>query len=239
METASILGKNVTVLAEQDGLIVLNKPAGIRSHPNKPGVDSNALIRLPYDKAAEAFIDRASGYILHLLNRLDAPTSGLILLSTDAKLAATIRAGFEEREIHKTYLAWVSGFVRLKQARWQDRLETKPSENGVRTRKSPSGQICVCVADTLKNVQKPTALTLLELKPETGRTHQLRVQTALRNMPIVGDATYGDFRLNKLISTQTKQNRLMLHAWKMHLSYVHNGKNRTLQIECPVPGDFL
>jgi 23S rRNA-/tRNA-specific pseudouridylate synthase len=80
------LGPGVRVVRREGPLLALDKPEGVRSHPNEPGVvDVLALLAAPYDLDGEFY--RLDGMEIHLLNRLDAPTSGLILISLDAAVA--------------------------------------------------------------------------------------------------------------------------------------------------------
>ena len=100
------LGRNVEVIAHHPaGLIALQKPEGALSHPNRKGKNAESLLRTSYDLDLQAFTwsdPSGAEQQLHLLHRLDSPTSGVILLSLNPDLAETIRALFAERKVRKT-----------------------------------------------------------------------------------------------------------------------------------------
>lgn len=211
------LGPGVQILAQRDGLLALDKPAGLKSHPNTSGaVDAKALLRASYDLEAECYTCD-SGRVW-LVNRLDAPTSGVLLAATDAVAADEAKTLFAERQVEKVYLAWVKGRLG-KGGRWRDRLQTANSGPGART-VAGAGDLAETDVEPVGATDfGGVPLTLLELRPLTGRTHQLRVQCAQRRLPIVGDATYGDFGFNRNFAKQTGRKRLYLHAWKVSLRF--------------------
>ncbi|KAF0093872.1 MAG: pseudouridine synthase [Puniceicoccaceae bacterium 5H] len=216
------------------GLLALEKAAGLRSHPNRGGVvDDGALLALPYDEAAEAYVDGSTRY--YLLNRLDAPTSGLILLATDAKVAAEVKERFAGHDVEKTYLAVVKGRLSRPQERWSDKLLTQTRRGQLRTVTSGRGEPALCEAKQLQQTRSQPLLSLLELHPHTGRTHQLRVQCASRYLPIVGDATYGDFRYNRAFAKKHGEKRLLLHAAAVKLSFQAGGKTHRFEAQCETP----
>ncbi|MDR1458152.1 MAG: hypothetical protein LBI37_01345, partial [Puniceicoccales bacterium] len=97
------------------------------------------------------------------------------------------------------------------------------TNNRLRLKKAP-GEKCLTDYKILKtiNLQNIT-LALLALKPITGRTHQLRAQCALHNLPILGDKTYGDFNLNRLFA-KSNQSRMFLHSESLEIAYNLQGK---------------
>lgn len=220
-------------------LFALNKPEGVKSHPNKPGIDKNSLLHAPYDLKKECYLCQLSDSELvevYLLNRLDSPTSGVILLCLDLKLAAEIRQLFKNHKIHKTYLAIVKNIPRVPHSTWRNRLSSEKREEKVRTQKGGDR-----VAETkfqLVAQNKLLSLSLLRLTPITGFTHQLRVQGALHKHPILGDKTYGDFPFNKEIQKISSSKRLFLHSSEINLSYNHLGKEFHFNAQSKTPNDF-
>ena len=81
-------------------------------------------------------------------------------------------------------------------------------------------------------------LSLIELKPKTGRTHQLRVQCASRNVPILGDATYGDFRFNRQMAATLGSRRLFLHAFSVSFNYRASDVSRLFEAKAELPEPF-
>ena len=234
------LGAGVTfVQSDRNGLIALNKPAGVRSHPNNDGADPGALLVVDYESEAEAYHWRdANGKLrkLYLLNRLDAPTSGLILLAANPECAEAVRSAFKDHTVEKTYLARVFGNPHPPKGRWDDRLRTQRTREGLRSQLG-SGPPARTRYQTLASAANNHLVTnLLALHPETGRTHQLRVQCQGHGVPIVGDQTYGDFVRNRqFFSTADISARLLLHAWRIRVPYTLKGERFTFAAEAVPP----
>jgi len=231
------LAEGAELLCRSQGLVAIGKPPGLRSHPNEGGrSDKGALIAAPYDIGRECYILPGGGR-LHLLHRLDAPTSGVILLTLDEVLAARVRGLFARHQVRKTYEALVFGDVRRAAGRWSDKLLTVRSRDGARTQPSPRGQPALVTARCLAfGSLDGLPVSLLSLEPETGLTHQLRVQCAKRNFPIVGDATYGNFAWNRRVAKALGTGRLFLHAAAIRIED-QNGPLR-FEAKCPAPEIF-
>jgi 23S rRNA-/tRNA-specific pseudouridylate synthase len=90
----------------------------------------------------------------------------------------------------------------------------------------------------LRAVRGPQPLALLELKPHTGRTHQLRVQCAKRQLPIIGDQTYGDFRKNREFAKAAKTKRLFLHSLETLVRYQWAGRVWRFAAKAALPAEF-
>ncbi|MFP4282082.1 MAG: pseudouridine synthase family protein [Opitutales bacterium] len=230
------LGPGVRLLTSHPaGLWALEKAAGVRSHPNDDRPDPRALLTVAYDRKAQCY--RAGERAWYLLHRLDAPTSGVILLADNAALAELARAAFAARAVEKTYLAVVQGKAPRREDFWKDRLQTERGRGGARTR-TGGGEVALCAMKSLRLSRGQPLLSLLELSPKTGRTHQLRTQCAARQLPIVGDATYGDFRFNRDFAARTGEKRLFLHAHRVILPFEHAGRRVTFRAESPLPATF-
>ncbi len=197
------------------GLVAIDKPAGVRSHPNGSAPDSRAVFSLPYNPELEAY-DSPEGEGIHLLHRLDSPTSGLILFATRRDVAKAVRTAFADHTVAKTYYALVRGRPTRDKEIWRDRLTVK-RHRGVLRAETGSGDPAETEVELVGTIQGPPLLSLLRLRPSTGRTHQLRVQCAARRLPIVGDATYGDFRFNRNYAKQQGEKRMFLHAASIDL----------------------
>jgi 23S rRNA-/tRNA-specific pseudouridylate synthase len=119
---------------------------------------------------------------------------------------------FRDNQVKKKYYAIVKGILPGKETIWEDRLETKKGSS-LRTIRSQRGVSSKTMVKVIRTSRKlPIPVTLVEMQPLTGRTHQLRVQSALRNCPILGDKTYGDFKFNRLMEKVLRIDRLCLHA---------------------------
>jgi tRNA pseudouridine65 synthase len=235
------LGNGVKLLArDPNGLAALSKPAGVLSHPNVAGDAPRALLRARYDLAAECyewFAGVGAPRRLWLLNRLDSATSGVILVAADGAVAAAVQAGFKRQEVRKVYQALVFGVPREPVQTWRDRLAIEKS--GQRIRSSGGGNVLAESRMRLVRAGRgEPRLALLRLEPHTGRSHQLRVQCAQRRLPIVGDQTYGEFRLNREFAKRARTKRLFLHSLETSFSYEFGGVNRNFTATAPLPPEF-
>jgi 23S rRNA-/tRNA-specific pseudouridylate synthase len=226
-----------------NGLGALSKPAGVLSHPNERGKDrGRALLDAEYDLEAECFVwaDAASGAErrLWLLNRLDSATSGVILVAADGKLADDVKAQFQRKAVAKTYVALVFGTPRVLREVWRDRLAVERKGGVVRSGTAGGHIPAESECRVLRAVRGPQPLALLELKPHTGRTHQLRVQCAKRQLPIVGDQTYGDFRRNREFAKSTRTKRLFLHSLETLVRYQWAGRQWNFSARAALPVEF-
>lgn len=222
------------IIYEDKWLFAVNKPAGLRVHSSGKFVHANLIYHLrhlhqpPYPEA-------------NLVNRLDADTSGLVLLARDKVVLGQLMRQFAERQVVKEYLAVVTGrpcpangIINLpigpvKDARVPrfgiNSLEGKPAVTHYRTIRHLSGHF-----------------TLLELKPETGRTHQLRVHLAAIGHPIAGDALYTmndnnylDWRLNP--GTLTSLQGQALHSHQ--LQFFHPVEQTVCTLTAPLAPDIV
>jgi len=229
------------------GLFAVEKPAGVLAHPNssEKKEKETVLIDSNYSMAEEAFhIRDGKGGVkkIYLLNRLDSPTSGVLLLCLDEKLADAVKELFAESKVSKKYAAIVKGRgLRSPRGTWQDSLVKSSGPGGsVRSSaKSNGGSQAITVYHWVRAAQNNLPLSLLQLEPRTGRTHQLRVQTAEHGHPILGDRTYGDFDFNKTTGTARGLKRLFLHAQSTELSLDWQGEKFHFKAESPLPKEFL
>lgn len=199
---------SVRIVQSKDSIFAVDKPCGVLSHPNRPGVCRHALIEAPYDEQAEAY--HVGNQSVYLLNRLDSPTSGLVLLCTDWERTQQISALFRSHQVQKVYEAMVKGRVGEKPLNWCDRLSIQKQDTYVRTRCLRQGGVLAQtrVRGNQTFCFQGEPVSRIQLFPVTGRTHQLRVQCASHGFPILGDKTYGDFSWNR----RCKAKRMYLHA---------------------------
>lgn len=240
-------GRGVTLIArDPNGLIALNKPAGTLSHPNEPRDNPRSLLVAHYNPDGEYYewnVPNAESSRLWLLNRLDSATSGVILAATTEQLAREIRALFRERHISKTYAALVFGHPAEKTQTWRDRLAVQKRAGQIRTAARagniPAESRMTLLRTSRDSLAAPGApVSLIQLEPKTGRSHQLRVQCAKRRLPIIGDATYGDFRANRDFAKRTGEKRLFLHSLETHFDYTLNGRTHAFSAKAALPEAF-
>lgn len=239
--------RGVRVLAQHPvGLVAVEKPAGVMAHPNpgEKGDGEAVLIQGNYSMEEEAFHirDGAGGMRrVYLLNRLDSPTSGVLLLSLEESLADKVKKLFAQHQVTKRYLAVVRGRgLRTPRGTWQDVLtKSKGAEAGVRSAvKSAGGAPAITLYRWERAASDGMPLSLLQLEPRTGRTHQLRVQTAKHGHPILGDRTYGDFDFNKTLGTARGFKRLFLHACETEFTVDWAGQKIYFKAVSPMPEEF-
>lgn len=209
------------LFCDSNGLLAVEKPAGVLSHPNKKGDVGKALLNGSYDEKRQVYVlaDTDSGKLplVYLLNRLDSATSGVVLLSLAKETAAAVLKAFELKKVKKTYQALVFGVPRGGPPLWRDRITVKKAQGGLRasTGGGLSAETKLVKVEPLPGMPPMSRLTLM---PVTGRTHQLRIQTSKRFVPIVGDRTYGDFQKNKMAAKKGMK-RLCLHCVSTELEY--------------------
>lgn len=186
---------------EDDTVVVLNKPAGLLSMP-----------RAQYcpEKTLEDY-----GLLVH---RLDRDTSGVVIMAKNEDVRMFLKKQFQNRTTHKTYYAIVEGRPKLDEAKI-DLPIARDLKHPTTFRVDPNGK----ASETYYRVVKTNdEYTLVELKPTTGRTHQLRVHMKYLGHPILGDPIYGT----------KKADRLYLHAGKLEIT-LPGGKRREFAARMP------
>jgi 23S rRNA-/tRNA-specific pseudouridylate synthase len=219
--------------SDGNGVVAFYKPCTVLSVPNEDyQIKQNNLIRAPYDSKQRCyFFPRNKKFFL--LNRLDAPTSGLLIGCFDPEIANIIRECFSNRVVKKTYCALASYRKIAKVGEFRDFLEEQSERNHLRVRRGSGSEALAkyFIEEEMKAGGIP--VLRLRLEPTTGRTHQLRIQCALRKIPIIGDKTYGDFSLNKKLWAIFSQKRLYLQSRSIEFPYKFNKKEYLFSSEIP------
>jgi 23S rRNA pseudouridine1911/1915/1917 synthase len=175
------------VLFEDNHCLALAKPAPLLTQsasPNVPSLESWAkgYLRTKYGKPGNVY--------LGVPHRIDRPVSGVVLFARNSKAAARLAEQFQRHQIEKTYWTIVDGIVESPEGVWEDFLHKLPDESRVEV--VPAGTVgAKSAVVNYRVLQQGTGGTLLDLRPITGRSHQLRVQAAARGLPIRGDVLYG------------------------------------------------
>ncbi|HEY4039197.1 MAG TPA: RluA family pseudouridine synthase [Burkholderiaceae bacterium] len=199
------------VVFEDEHLLVVDKPAGLAVHGGS-GVSFGAIERL---RAA-----RPNQPYLELAHRLDRETSGLLLLGKSRRALLQLHAALREGRVQKHYLVLVAG--RWVNERQHVKLALSRASAGLagKVRVDPQSGSASHTVFELRERFKEFALLDAELR--TGRTHQIRVHLAHLGYPIVGDAKYGDFELNRNVARGAfgpRLTRMFLHAWQVRLQH--------------------
>ena len=224
------------ILYEDGDLVVLNKPAGLVVHP-APGHSRGTLVHalLHHCPDLPGIGEERRPGIVH---RLDKDTSGVMVVAKTDAAMASLAGQFKERRVKKTYLALVHGEVRQTGARIVTEIGRHDRDRkrmAVGTRK---GREAVTTYRVMKRLD---GFTLLQVHPETGRTHQIRVHLSAMGHPVVGDKVYGGTREKKFrvsgFGFRVKPKRQLLHAWKLGL--FHPRTDNWMEFEAPLPADFM
>lgn len=226
-----------------DGLLAIEKVPGVLTHPNPKENKSRSLLKCPFDYEKECYVwgkENRQDCKLFLVHRIDSATSGVLLASTCPQLADQLKKAFEERLVEKTYYAVVNYHGVSIRSPWKDCLKKTLVCGKIRVISSKSGMNAITLAKIKQKTHNQYGnLALLKLMPQTGRTHQLRVQCAKRRLPILGDRTYGQFNLNRKITKLSKTNRLFLHSAKIKVKLSLGGQsNVTWEAESSLPTEF-
>ena len=207
----------IAVLYEDDQCLAIRKPPGLASGPTRD----------PDRAHAARLAEELSGRPLTLLHRIDKETSGVLLLAKTADFADALTRAFRQRTVQKTYLALIRGSP---PAEFEVVSHLSEGEGG-RMHLVRSGGVR---AETrFSTLAERGGYALVEARPRTGRTHQIRVQLAQSGHPILGDSLYGGEASVKSHPVP----RQMLHAWS--LAFYHPGAGREVRVEDPPPEDFL
>jgi len=214
------------IIFENNDLLVVDKPAGMVVHP-AAGHDSGTLVHavLGYDPEIEGIGGEERPGVVH---RLDKETSGLILLAKNDNAHHWLQDQFRLRQVEKTYLALVDGAPPTPSGRVEAAIGRDPSHRK-QMAVLPPGKGRESVSE-YKTREKFAHHTLLEFRPHTGRTHQIRLHCAFLGCPIVGDKVYG--RKNPTVEIH----RHFLHAAKLKI--ILPGEKQPRIFEAPLPGEL-
>jgi 23S rRNA pseudouridine1911/1915/1917 synthase len=218
---------DLRILYEDEALLVVNKPPGLLAVPLERKTDADSV----YDYLENHLRPhgKRKPFVVH---RIDRDTSGLVVFAKDARTQQFLKDQFRRREPERVYWAVVYGHPEPPAGTWRDRLvwdrkaliqkETHPAD--------PSGMDAICQYRTLETFKDAA---LLEVRLQTGKRNQIRIQARLRGHTLVGEKRYvfGPAPLRPL-----EFPRQALHAYR--LAFRHPADNRPLRFEAPLPADF-
>jgi len=222
---------NLKIIYEDKYLLAISKKPGMLTHP-VPGFKKDTIVNAllyHYDKLSNLpGKDRAG-----IVHRLDKDTSGLLIIAKDDNTHRLLSDKFKEREIKKTYAALVWGNFSEKNGEiilpiGRSRLDRKKMSISI-----DRGREAVTRFEVTEKFEN---MTLLDVHPETGRTHQIRVHLSYIGHPVMGDETYGTSQSNKM-SQELGLERQFLHAKR--LEFTHPVTGEKLALEDKLPADLL
>jgi 23S rRNA pseudouridine1911/1915/1917 synthase len=213
---------SLDIVYEDEHLLVVNKPAGMVTHP-APGHYEGTLVNALLGRVKR--LSRLGGeFRPGIVHRLDKDTSGLIIIAKDENVHYKLAEQFKKREVYRQYIAIVLGSLKGEQGTITASLGRHP-----KNRK----KFCVChekgreAITRYRVLERGNNATLLEIFPITGRTHQIRVHLAHLGYPMLGDSIYGK---------RQGVDRQALHA--KSIGFLHPVTGQYVRLESPLPDDM-
>lgn len=224
-ETLDLIPEDIPleIIYEDSDIVIINKAPNMVVHPahgNYNGTLVNALLYHIKDLSTINGVIRPG-----IVHRLDKDTSGVIVVAKHDEAHTTLSDMFKEKTLEKTYVCIAKGIFKDKSGRIETLIGRDPRDRKKMAVVTENGKIAISnyeVLDESKNY------SLVKVRIETGRTHQIRVHMKSLNHPILGDATYGN-------STDGIA-RQMLHAYR--LKFTHPISKKEMVVTAPIPEDF-
>lgn len=213
----------IDIVYEDEDLVVINKAQGMVTHPATGSPDGtlvNALLFHVKDLSGINGVLRPG-----IVHRLDKDTSGLIMVAKNDFAHLSLSTQIAEKSAKRYYIALVDGNIKEDNGIIEQPIARHHTDRKKMT-VDKQGRSAKTAYKVLERFQK---YTLVEYELFTGRTHQIRVHSAFKHHPVVGDPVYGG-------SNKFHLNGQLLHAYKLVLTHPRTGK--TLTFECPVPNYF-
>jgi 23S rRNA pseudouridine1911/1915/1917 synthase len=224
-EPSSLVAEDipVTILYEDEYLLVIDKPKDMVVHPSlghRTGTLVNAILNYVGEEGRPG--DERPG----IVHRLDKGTTGVIVVAKDSKTQEVLSRQFHERSVEKVYRAVVEGVVRDEEGIVEGDIGRHPVERKRMALVDKGGRYSFSFFKVLKRLK---GFTYVEVRPKTGRTHQIRVHMNHVGHPVVGDELYGK-RAKRLAE------RPLLHAFRIAFNHPVHGTRLT--VEAPIPADI-
>jgi 23S rRNA pseudouridine1911/1915/1917 synthase len=219
----------LVILYEDNHCLAVAKPAPLLTQGVPPGIPTleaqvKAYLKQRYQKPGNVY--------LGIPHRLDRPVSGVVLFARNTKAARRLAEQFQERRVRKIYWALVEGEVAGVDGSWEDWLLKIPEEARTEVVRAevPGARRAILRYRCLRS---GADWTLLEIEPETGRMHQIRVQAARRSHPVWGDFLYGARRAFGPAAELPRDRCIALHA--RSLTFLHPIRFEPLTVTAPLP----
>lgn len=224
-ETLDLIPEDIPleIIYEDSDIVIINKAPNMVVHPahgNYNGTLVNALLYHIKDLSTINGVIRPG-----IVHRLDKDTSGVIVVAKHDEAHTTLSDMFKEKTLEKTYVCIAKGIFKDKSGRIETLIGRDPRDRKKMAVVTENGKIAISnyeVLDESKNY------SLVKVRIETGRTHQIRVHMKSLNHPILGDATYGN--------STDGIDRQMLHAYR--LKFTHPISKKEMVVTAPIPEDF-
>ncbi|MBC7662080.1 MAG: RluA family pseudouridine synthase [Chitinophagaceae bacterium] len=216
---------HLKIIFEDNHLIAVLKPARIPVASDASR--DTTLLTMIRDWNLTRQIEGRKGYCVPI-HFLDRPVSGVIIFALSSKAATRLNEQFRNRSLKKRYFALLEGTPKIASARLEHYLAKEKSDNRVRIvgKAHPEGKLCVLTYNVLAS---ENGLSWVEVFPETGRSHQIRVQLASLGTPIYGDVKYG--------ASEGWEGRIALHAATLEIQ--HPVLKEPLPLRAPLDAAWL
>lgn len=227
---------NLDILYQDKFLVAVHKPAGLLVH--KSPIDKYETLY------AMKILRNQIGQWVYPVHRLDKPTSGILLFALHPEVASQISQQFETRAIEKTYCAVVRGLTKAADCIDHPLKEIAVFKHLQKQTELKAAKEAITLYRNLEQFELPVSdgrfptsrYSLIEVKPKTGRKHQIRRHLKHISHPIIGDVKYGKGSHNRLFQTQFDANRLMLAATE--LGFYHPVSGEYMHLNCPLEDSF-
>lgn len=217
------------ILFEDNHCLAVNKPAPLLTQGVPPGIPTlEAMVK---DYLKERY-HKAGNVYLGIPHRLDRPVSGVVLFARNTKAARRVAEQFQQHQVTKVYWAAVEGDVQPEEGEWHDWL-LKHAEEARSECVSPETPGARQASLQYRRLAVHEGRTLLEIKPRTGRMHQIRVQAAARGWPVLGDVIYGSKATFGPPVELPRERVIALHA--RSLTFLHPIKYEPITVTAALP----
>ncbi|MDX8387571.1 MAG: tRNA pseudouridine(65) synthase TruC [Ghiorsea sp.] len=228
--------ESLDIVYQDDVLVAVHKPAGLLVH--------RSMIDRYETRFALQMVRNQVGQHVYPVHRLDKPTSGVLLFALNPEVAKVMGKKISNRETDKSYLAVVRGFAQDQETIDYALKEELDKKTDKRAKQNKEAQSAVTSYKKLAQIELPHPVgryqtarySLLHIKPETGRKHQIRRHLKHIFYPIVGDTTHGDGKHNQLFRDVFGCHRLLLASTS--LAFKHPISDEQVVIQAHVNGEF-
>ncbi|NLY09320.1 MAG: RluA family pseudouridine synthase [Tissierellia bacterium] len=235
-------GRSLQIAYEDDNFIIINKPAGLITHCSmkySSGYEDNVVDRmLSYLQETGKYIPRKnSTFTPALVNRLDRNTSGILIGCINYRSVKAFNEAIRNQDVERYYLAVVKGVAQSRTGKAYIRRNEDKNITSITRNPNTDDKL---IETSMKPIADNGEYSLVEVKIETGRTHQIRTQLPAWGFPIVGDRKYGDKDSNEL-ATKWGLNRQWLHAYKVVLNGLKGDMSYAngMIFESPIANDLV
>jgi len=227
---------HLDILYLDDDLVIINKPSGLLVHRTElASQETDAVVQR---------LNNQLGKWVYPVHRLDRATSGVLILALSSSIASMLSEQFANNSIHKTYLCIVRGYTELIGTIDHPLAQLNEVKGRSRFKIAGTEKDAVTHYRQIQNYLLPypvskystTRCSLLEIRTEQGRKHQIRRHFKHIRCPLIGDTRYGCRHHNQLFNALLLPLRLLLHA--NHISFQHPKTGQEISISAPIPDDF-